>query len=228
MSAAEDHAFARPEDLPDDELVALVRGGDASFYRFLLQRHNRRVYRAVRAVLGEERDVEDVMQEAYLSAYRALAGFEARSRFATWMIRIAVNCAIDRRRRLPAASVPLDAVSETTLALARLAPPTAELVDPERRVGARELEIRLGDAIDALPEPFRAVYVLREIEGLGTFDTAVCLSIEETTVRTRFHRARRLLRDALGDEITAAAEFMPFGGERCARVTGGVLAQIAC
>ena len=226
MSAAGDPALARPEDLPDDALVALVRGGDASAYRFLLQRHNRRVYRAVRAVLGDERDVEDVMQEAYLSAFRALAGFEERARFATWLIRIAVNCAIDRRRRA-APAVPLDAVSETTLALARLAPPTVELVDPERRVGARELELRLEDAIDALPEPFRAVYVLREIEGLGTFDTAACLSIEEATVRTRFHRARRLLRDALGDDVIAAAEVMPFGGERCARVTGGVLAQIA-
>jgi RNA polymerase sigma-70 factor (ECF subfamily) len=227
MSAAEDRTLARPEELPDDELVALVRGGDASFYRFLLQRHNRRVYRAVRAVLGEERDVEDVMQEAYLSAYRALGGFEARSRFATWLIRIAVNGAIDRRRRA-APDVSLDAVPEATLALARLAPPTVELVDPERRVGTRELELRLESAIDALPEPFRAVYVLREIEGLGTFDTAECLGLEEATVRTRFHRARRLLRDALGDEIAAAADFMAFGGERCARVTGAVLAQIAC
>jgi RNA polymerase sigma-70 factor (ECF subfamily) len=224
MSVAEDRVCARPEDLPDDELVALVRGGDASAYRFLLQRHNRRVYRAVRAVLGEERDVEDVMQEAYLSAYRALEGFEARSRFATWLIRIAVNCAIDRRRRA-APAVPLDAVPEA--ALARLGPPTVELVDPERRVGARELEVRLEGAIDALPEAFRAVYVLREIEGLGTFDTAACLGLEEATVRTRFHRARRLLREALGDEIAAAAEFMPFGGERCARVTGGVLAALA-
>jgi RNA polymerase sigma-70 factor (ECF subfamily) len=224
MSVAEDRVCARPEDLPDDELFALVRGGDASAYRFLLQRHNRRVYRAVRAVLGEERDVEDVMQEAYLSAYRALEGFEARSRFATWLIRIAVNCAIDRRRRA-APAVPLDAVPEA--ALARLGPPTVELVDPERRVGARELEVRLEGAIDALPEAFRAVYVLREIEGLGTFDTAACLGLEEATVRTRFHRARRLLREALGDEIAAAAEFMPFGGERCARVTGGVLAALA-
>jgi RNA polymerase sigma-70 factor (ECF subfamily) len=226
MSAAGDPALARPEDLPDDALVERMRAGDASVYRFLLQRHNRRVYRAVRAVLGEERDVEDVMQDAYLAAYRALPGFEARARFATWLIRIAVNCAIDRRRRT-APAVPLDAVPETTLALARLAPPTVALVDPERRVGARELEIRLEDAIDALPEPFRAVYVLREIEGLGTFDTAACLGIEEATVRTRFHRARRLLRDALGEEIAAAAEVMPFGGERCARVTGGVLARIA-
>ena len=227
MSAAEDRALAHPEDLPDDALVALVRDGDSSFYRFLLQRHNRRVYRAVRAVLGEERDVEDVMQEAYLSAYRALAGFEARARFATWLIRIAVNCAIDRRRRA-APAVSIDTVPETALAAARLGPPTLELVDPERRVGARELELRLESAIDALPDAFRAVYVLREIEGLGTFDTAACLGLEEATVRTRFHRARRLLREALGDEIAAAAEFMPFGGERCARVTGGVLAQIAC
>ena len=224
MSATGDPALARPEILADEEIVARVLSGDARSYELLMQRHNRRVYRAIRAVLGEDRDVEDVMQDAYLSAYRALGGFEARARFGTWLIRIAVNSAIDRRRRAVPV-VPLDTVPET--AFARAEPPPLELVDPERRVGARELALRLEAAIDALPEAFRAVYVLRELDGLGTFDTAACLGIEVTTVRTRFHRARRLLRDALGEEIVAAAEVMPFGGERCARVTEGVLARIA-
>jgi RNA polymerase sigma-70 factor (ECF subfamily) len=225
MSAAEVGSFARAFEAPDDVLVARARRGDASAYALLMRRYNRRVYRAVRAILDDEMEVEDAMQDAYLAAYRHLSRFEGRARFSTWLIRIAVNAALDRRRRSGRA-LRLDAACETAALHSPLAPAAEGSIDPERLVGAQRLAVRLEEAIHALPDAYRAVYVLRELEGLGTFATAECLQIEEATVRTRFHRARRLLRDALGAEVTAAAEVMPFGGERCARIVARVIARI--
>jgi RNA polymerase sigma-70 factor (ECF subfamily) len=208
MSAAEVRPLTRAFEASDDVLVARARRGDPSAYALLMRRYNRRVYRAVRAILDDEMEVEDAMQDAYLAAYRHLSRFEARARFSTWLVRIAVNAALDRRRRSGRA-LRLDAACETAGLHSRFAPAAEGSIEPERLVGAQRL-----------------VYVLRELEGLGTLDTAECLEIEEATVRTRFHRARRLLRDALGAEVTAAAEVMPFGGERCARIVARVVARI--
>jgi RNA polymerase sigma-70 factor, ECF subfamily len=223
MSAAEASAPARALALTDEELVDLLRAGDADAYPALLRRYNRRVYRAIRSILDDEAEIEDVMQDAYLAAYRSLPGFEGRARFSTWLIRIAVNRALDVRRRAGRA-LALDEPSHGRVALE---PPPVEFLDPERQLGARDLARRLERAIDTLPPPYRTVYVLRELEGLGTFDTAECLDLEPATVRTRFHRARALLRVAVGADVVAAAEVMGFGGERCARISAAVVARIA-
>jgi RNA polymerase sigma-70 factor (ECF subfamily) len=209
---------------PDDEIIERVRSGDAAAYEILMRRYNQRVYRAVRAILGDDADVEDAMQEAYIAAYRHLDDFAGRARFSTWLIRIAVNQALDRLRRA-GRSLPFDPVAGE--ALERAAGVAALGDDPEQRAGDRELGRLLERAIEALPAAFRAAYVLRELEGMETAEAAQSLGIEEATLKTRVHRARQRLREALGRDLgTAVEDVFRFGGERCDRVVAAVIGRI--
>jgi RNA polymerase sigma-70 factor (ECF subfamily) len=209
----------------DGEIVERVRSGDAASYEILMRRYNQRLYRVVRAILGDEADVEDVMQEAYLAAYRHLDGFAGRARFSTWLIRIAVNLALDRLRRARR-SLPFDPLAENALeGAAGITEMRGD--DPEQRAGERELGRLLERAIDELPAAFRAAYVLRELEGMDPAEAAESLGIEKATLKTRLHRARQRLRAALGEELGAAAEdVFRFGGERCDRVVAAVLGRL--
>jgi RNA polymerase sigma-70 factor (ECF subfamily) len=214
--------------LSDEEIVARVRAGELALYEILMRRHNQQAYRAVRSILRDECEVEDVVQEAYLSAYRHLADFQGRARFSTWLVRIAINAALDRRRRR-ARFVVLEPGAEERLE-ARRGPSGggSDGDDPERLAARRELARLLERAIDALPEPFRMVYVLRDVEGMSTQETAESLALEANTVKTRLHRARSLLRDRLyGNLDRAALEAFPFGAERCDRVVAAVLQRLA-
>jgi RNA polymerase sigma-70 factor (ECF subfamily) len=190
-----------------------------------MRRHNQRLYRAVRAILREESEVEDVVQEAYLSAYRSLGAFEGRSSVSTWLVRIAANAALDRRRRR-ARVVALDSAMEERLAR-RGGRHAADGSDPERESARHELAALLEAAIDALPERFRLVYVLRDVEGMTTHETAESLDLERGTVKTRLHRARALLRERLSEQVDRAAlAAFPFGAERCDRIVAGVLERL--
>jgi RNA polymerase sigma-70 factor (ECF subfamily) len=213
--------------LTDEEVVARVRAGDRALYEILMRRHNQRLYRAVRAILRDESEIEDILQEAHLVAYRSLADFEGRSRFSTWLVRIAVNKALDRLRRR-SRLVALDPETEARPAESRrIASWSAASEDPEQHSARRELAHRLERAIDALPDAFRAVYVLRDVDGMSTQETAASLDLEVATVKTRLHRARGLLRERLLGEFDAGAiEVFPFGGRRCDRLVAAVLARI--
>jgi RNA polymerase sigma-70 factor (ECF subfamily) len=210
--------------LSDEEVAARVQAGELALYEILMRRHNQKLYRAVRAILRDESEVEDVVQEAYFSAYRHLAEFEGRARFSTWLVRIAVNAALDRRRRR-ARVVALDPTMEDHLAVEDgLSGGGTDGWDPERQSARRELAHLLECAIDALPEPFRVVYMLRDVEGMSTQETAESLELELNTVKTRLHRARSMLRDQLYRSIDrTAVEAFPFGAERCDRLVAAVL-----
>lgn len=205
----------------DEDIVLRVRAGELALYSVLMRRYNQRLYRVVRAILRDEHEIEDILQETYLAAYGSLAEFEGRARFSTWLIRIAVNKALDRRRQR-AKVVALDPGRHEAASTAR---DTEQ--DPERESARREFAHLLEHAIDALPETFRGVYVLRELDGMSTEETAECLGLELNTVKTRLFRARSLLRERLISDFDAAAlEVFPFGGERCARLVSTVLCQI--
>jgi RNA polymerase sigma-70 factor (ECF subfamily) len=181
----------------------------------------------VRAILRDENEVEDVVQEAYLSAYRHLMDFEGRARFSTWLVRIAVNGALDRRRRR-ARVVALEPAMEDRVA-AQHGPSIGGIdrCNPERESARRELAQLLEQAIDALPEPFRVVYVLRDVQGMSTQETAESLELEVNTVKTRLHRAHSMLRDRLYQNLDEAAlEAFPFGAERCDRLVAEVLDRL--
>jgi RNA polymerase sigma-70 factor (ECF subfamily) len=213
--------------LTDEEVVDRVRAGERGLYELLMRRHNQKLFRAVRAILRDPSEVEDVVQEAYLSAYSHLGEFEGRSSVSTWLVRIAVNGALDRRRR-GARVVALDPSHESLLA-AESGPSFARKggADPEQESARRELAQLLEDAIDALPEPFRLVYVLRDVEGMSTQETAESLAAPAATVKTRLHRARALLRDRLEHQLDSAGlDVFPFGGERCDRIVAGVMQRL--
>ena len=211
-------------ELADETIVDRIRGGDTALYEILVRRHNQRLYRTIRAILRDDRDVEDVMQQAYIDAYMHLDQFRGSAKFATWLTRIAVNRAIrngqGERRKL--ALVSRDADAEVAIAHT-----PAPGLDPEHCMYGHELKTVLESIVDDLPDPFRVVFVMREVEGLSTAETAAALDINEDTVKTRLHRATRLLRDQLDRRLgPASSEIYPFHLSRCDRVVNAVMAAI--
>lgn len=227
MTVVQPRPIARNAGLADEEVVSRVLAGELDLYEVLMRRHNQKLFRAVRAILRDDGEAEDVVQEAYVSAYRHLASFVGQARFSSWLVRIAVNGALDRRRRR-ARIVSLDAALEDS-SINRDAPPTAGTSpeDPERQSARHELAHLLEDAIDALPAAFRTVYVLRDVEGMSTQETAESLELEVNTVKTRLHRARSMLREQLYQTVDGAALYVfPFGAERCDRLVAAVLQRL--
>ena len=212
------------DELTDELIVDRIRSGDVALYEILMRRHNQRLYRTIRAILRDDRDVEDVMQLAYIDAYKHLDQFRGTAKFATWLTRIAVNRAIrsgqGARRGLEL--VPPAADPERAIALA-----AAPAIDPEHAMYGHELKRVLESLIEQLPETFRIVFVMREVEGLSTLETAACLDVNEDTVKTRLHRAKRLLRDQLDRQLgPAAGSVYQFHLSRCDRVVAGVMDAI--
>lgn len=219
-----------PDKAPESELVRRVRDGDSAAFAVIMQRHNRMLYRIARSILGDSAEAEDALQEGYLRAYQAIGSFAGRSRLSTWLMRIVANEALGRRRRRLARG------EETARPAESLEPPEAVILpfgcgtrsdDPEAFAARGEIRRLVEQAIDELPTDFRAVFMLRAIEELSVADTADCLGIAPETVKTRFHRAKRRLRQALDRQLDAVlADSFPFGGERCANMVAAVLARI--
>ena len=211
---------AASETIPDDEIVARVVGGDVALFEILMRRHNQRIYRAVRAVLRNDDDAEDVVQQAYLNAYRNLAQFAGNAQFSTWLTRIAVNEALARLRRRGLA---FEGEDDVTLTLVDTATP-----DPEHQAASAELLDVLEEEVASLPDSFRVVFVLRDVEGLSTSETAAALDISEDLVKTRLHRAHARLREKLFERAgVTAGSIYTFGNARCDRVVAAVMSQIS-
>jgi len=211
------------------EIVKRVRAGERGLFEILMRRHNQRLYRAARAVVKDEDEVEDVMQQAYVNAFTHLHQFEERSQFSTWLTRITLNEAFARRRKMrqseSIARVPLNADEHPGEFMDTITSPQP---DPERQAYARELHRVLEDAVDALPDTYRTVFMLRDIEGLSTGETGEGLGIGEEAVKTRLHRARAMIRRAVTARIgEVAAGAFQFQAPRCDRVVAAVLARIS-
>ena len=207
--------------LSDDEVVARVLGGETALFEILMRRHNERIYRAARAILRDDTEAEDVMQQAYVNAYTHLRQFDGRAQFATWLTRIAVHEALARARRRGRYESLEDSSVETFM-------PIQSGPDPERQAFAQELATLLESAVDRLADGYREVFMLRQVQGLTTSETAQVLDVSEDVVKTRLSRARAALqRDLLDQAGEAAASAFTFGLSRCDRVVAGVMAQIA-
>jgi RNA polymerase sigma-70 factor (ECF subfamily) len=203
--------------LPARVLVARVLGGRLEAFEILMRRYNQRLFRAARAVLRDEGEAEDVVQDTWVRVYTHLHQFAGRASFATWVTRIAIHESLARARRR-GRHVALDEHAATLSAATR---------PPDEAVGARQVAQTLEAAIDALPVPYRLVFMLRELEGLGTAETAAYLDVPEATVKTRLHRARGLLRTRLDATLGVSADgVFAFAGHRCDRVVAAVLARI--
>jgi RNA polymerase sigma-70 factor (ECF subfamily) len=212
----------------DAQLVARATNGDHVAFAAIMRRHNRLLFRTARSVLKDDNDAEDVVQEAYLRAWRALPTFRAEARLSTWLVRIVVNEALGRVRRQSAQVIALDVALEST------DPDTQESMHdqpcqrPEGEAMRAEMRGLIEDRIDKLPEAFRSVFMLRAVEEMSVEEVAIALQLPEATVRTRFFRARGLLREGLSRDVDVAiSEAFGFGGARCDRIVAGVLSRLA-
>jgi RNA polymerase sigma-70 factor (ECF subfamily) len=224
MSAKPAAAVASP--LADLELVEQARTGDARAMETLIRRHNRLLYRTARAILRDDTEAEDAVQEAYIQAFRNLDAFRGESSLSTWLVRIAANAALMRRRRNVRRSevIPIDHESGELL-MDEIA--GEQSAGPEGQAIGAQMRHLLERRIDALPDLYRAVFVMRAVEEMSVEETAAALDLPPATVRTRFFRARALLRNSLEREVDdALLDVFAFDGERCHRIVAGVLKAV--
>ena len=215
--------------LDDMELVQMARQRDGAAFRAIMQRSNRRLYRIARAVMHDDSEAEDVVQEAYMRAFASLADFRGESSLATWLSRIVLNEALGRLRRLrPTVDVTSIETRQPSPGEVIPFPLASTQLDPERTMAQRQIQVLLERAIDDLPEIFRTVLVARVVEGMSVEETADLFGVRPETVKTRLHRARRLLRDALEKQVgPVLTDAFPFDGRRCERMTNKVLERLA-
>ncbi len=216
-------------ELSETELVELARQGGENAIRTLIERNNQRLFRAARSVLHNDGEAEDVVQETYVKAFTALKSFRGEASFSTWLTRIALNEAVSRLRRRRKNS-DLDALDQAVSAdagLVSLFPLSLVPLPADTEAARSEMRQMLETAIDGLPEGFRTVFVLRDVEGLSTEETAAYLTLKPETVKTRLHRARRMLRAVLEEQMRGSfAELYPFDGARCAHMADRVIAKL--
>jgi RNA polymerase sigma-70 factor (ECF subfamily) len=205
----------------DEEIIERVRGGEIALYELLVRRYNQRVYRAVRAILRDDAEAEDVMQDAHFAAFRHLDEFEGRAAFSTWLTKIAVHEALARLKKLKRFE-PQDFTEDESLIGTK-----EDLMSPESATATAETRVLLESAILSLPIPYRSVLVMRDVEEMSTMETATALELTEEAVKVRLHRAHAMLRKELYSRVGAnSTSAFQFGATRCDRVTDVVMSRI--
>jgi RNA polymerase sigma-70 factor, ECF subfamily len=224
---AQQRDFPLLEQLSDAEIVRRVGDGETSLFELIMRRYNRRLFRIARGILGSDAEAEDAVQEAYVCAWLKLRQFRGPEGFASWLCQIATNEALMRRRKRKVVLTDLSSLDEPLNETAAMADQQSPHDNPEAGLHEYQLRRLLERAIDALPDTYRDVFVLREIEQLSVAETARFLGVEEGAVKTRVHRARRLLQENLtGEMATALAGTFSFDGARCDRLVDGVFRRL--
>ena len=212
-------------DADDTELLRAAREGAANAFDALIRRHDRRLYRVARSILLDDHEAEDVVQETFIKAFKGLGDFRGEASLATWLTRIALNEAIGRKRR-QRTIVELEALKQSATQIE----PSSMIdsaQDPEVTAAQHQIRRLLERAIDDLPDSLRTVFVMRDVEELSTAEAARLLGLGEPTVKTRLHRARRMLRQILGDQVAASLnDVFPFERQRCDLLVERVLRQV--
>jgi RNA polymerase sigma-70 factor (ECF subfamily) len=213
----------------DAALARAIVGGDLRAFERLMRRHNRVLFRTARAILKDDGEAEDALQEAYLLAHRSMASFRGDARLSTWLTRIVANEALARRRKHARRAAILPLHHDDEAAYEDPAGTEAPAMErPDHATLRGEMRRLIEERIDALPDAYRVVFMLRAVEELSVEDTAQSLGIPEATVRTRFFRARSLLRESLARDVDRAyGDAFGFAGERCDRIVANVMARLA-
>ncbi len=215
---------ARSEGWTDEEIVERVKAGDTALFEIIMRRYNQRLYRVARAILRDDSEAEDVMQDAYVRAFQHLDQFAGRAPFSAWLTRIAVHEALGRLR-LRKQNLQLDDTEHAgglSMNMVETSP------NPEQSASRAELGQLLEEALLDLPEQYRTVVMLRDVEELSTSETAVALDLTEHNVKVRLHRGRAMARGWLFARVgTKTKSSFPFMGVRCDRVVHGVFARLA-
>lgn len=220
----------RPSDVDDVELARRIAGADQDAFETLMRRYNGKLFRVARAILRDDQEAEDALQDAYLDAYRHIADFRGAAQLSTWLTRIVINQALMRLRRQKRDRVVVPFADRHTAEPDRAEEDVADhrTESPTSATLRAELRRMLERRIDELPVAFRTVFVMREVEDMTVEATAECLSIPAATVRTRLFRARALLRESLSRDIDmATGDVFGFAGERCDRIVSNVLGRLS-
>ena len=208
------------------DLIARAAQGEAAAFEVLMRRHNQLLFRTARAILQSDAEAEDAVQEGWIRAWRALPGFRADSRLSTWLVRIIRNETLGRLRRSSAQVIPLEAAMLSPDPKTQAALTEESARGPEQELMRSQTRRLMEARIDLLPEAYRSVFMLRAVEEMSVEDVAAVLDIPEATVRSRFFRARSLLREGLAQEMdNALTQAFGFDGACCDRITAKVLAR---
>ncbi len=221
--------LADVQHLADAELIELALGGEGAAFNAIMKRYNQRLYRVARAVVRDDSEAEDVLQESYMRAFAALSKFRGEASLATWLTRITLNEALSsvRKRRATDPLTTLDSITDQGEDHMILFPIVRAVADPEASAARADVRRVLEQAVDELPDAFRIVFVLREVQEMNVEETASYLGIRPETVKTRLYRARRLLRKALGDTFASVVnETFPYKGARCNELRASVLKRL--
>ena len=204
-----------------------TRAADSAEFEALMRRHNRMLFRTARAILHDDAEAEDALQDAYVLAYQAMGKFRGEAKVSTWLARIVANEALQRLRKSKRRNAIVPLRSSDNVEEINEIPEGNMSKGPEQSAGRAEMRRLLEKRIDALPDAYRPVFMLRAVEELTVEETAEVLNIPAATVRTRFFRARSLLRESLASEIDLACEdAFAFAGERCDRIVAAVMARL--
>lgn len=215
--------------LDEADLVARAQAGERDAFRVIMQRGNQRLFRVARSVVRDDAEAEDVVQEAYARAFAAIGAFRGEAGIMTWLTRITLNEARSRlRRRRPMVGLDQLEAAQNNGAQVILFPTSIGADNPEVDAARTQIRTLIERAVDDLPEAFRVVFIMRDIEECSIEETAASLDLKPETVKTRLHRARRLLRQALEEKLASSMTgAFPFLGARCERITEAVLERLA-
>ncbi|ASS58297.1 RNA polymerase sigma factor (plasmid) [Rhizobium leguminosarum] len=215
--------------LSDADLVPLAKAGDEPAIRTIVQRHNQRLFRTARAVIRNDAEAEDVVQAAYIKAFTNLATFRGEAQLSTWLTRITLNEALGRVRARKN-TTGLEEIDMQTMAPGGEVlqfPSSLSATNPETELARSQARHLLENAVDELPDDFRAVFVLRDVEGMSTDEAASYLGIRPETAKTRLHRARKMMRHSIEKQLSGAfSALFPFDGARCAFMADRVIAAL--
>lgn len=209
---------------PEADLVARAAAGDEAAFETIMRSHNQLLFRTARSILKSESEAEDAVQDAFLRAWLALDSFRAESKLSTWLVRIVTNEALGRLRRSKVRTIPLEEAMTSPDPKMQLALADTPGRGPEQTASRSQVRSLIEQQIDLLPDDFRTVFMLSAVEGLSAVDIAEALDIPAATVRTRAHRARKLLREGLVGKVEAGlGGVFAFDGERCDRIVESVI-----
>ncbi|MGO8064172.1 RNA polymerase sigma factor [Rhizobium leguminosarum] len=215
--------------LSDADLVPLAKMGDELAIRAIVQRHNQRLFRTARAVIRNDAEAEDVVQATYIKAFTNLAAFRGEAQLSTWLTRITLNEALGRVRARKN-TTGLEEIDMQTMAPGGEVlqfPSSLSATNPETELARSQARHLLENAVDELPDDFRAVFVLRDVEGMSTDEAASYLGIRPETAKTRLHRARKMMRQSIEKQLSGAfSALFPFDGARCASMADRVIAAL--
>jgi RNA polymerase sigma factor (sigma-70 family) len=211
------------DQLPDSAVVSRILSGEKVLFELLLRRHNQKLYRVIRSYLRDHQDIEDTMQETYLKAFNKLDQFRGDSGFSTWLIRIGINEALQRIKKNKNKS--LQEFSADSGSQEHLQLPDPREMNPEKIAIGKEMKNLIESAIDTLPEKYRLIYVLKEVQGMETAEMCACLGITENNAKVRIHRAKILMKERLL-QLSSDAEIFEFGNSRCDSLVNKIMRKI--